>query len=204
MSRAPVAVAAALLIVSTLLAQGTSPPPSTEEIVAAFEKAVPELFDAIVKAGPAPALGEANTGDAYPCSSNLHWFSFMECTEQRPPRLVSYDVKKTDSLLTPVLGLMNVDVSEFCRVRYLVGGPMMTAEKFDPLKPHCLGKTYDQCKAAGGKKTGIGQTACLGGGSEISFTFNDVIEMSYRWSKGKWEFEKEKTSKPRRPEKAAT
>jgi hypothetical protein len=68
------------------------------------------------------------------------------------------------------------------------------------LEPNCLGKTYKECIAAGGRDAPkLMGSACTGGPGGLLPYDDDEVHLTYRWSQGKWEFQEEKGEKPALP-----
>jgi hypothetical protein len=181
-------------------AQESAPaqPLAEAQVAQEFKKAAPDLFREWVKRRPevlkSAALGERASG---PAGCNTGWFEFIECQDISPPTEYKIDVTRTESILTPFLGLLVVPVHEKCNVRNVVPGAMSRSEKsLAMLDPHCLGKSYEECTTAGGKPISkMSPGGCMGS-SSFSFTHNGEDRISYRWSDGRWEFDSEKGDKP--------
>ena len=127
----------------------------------------------------------------------MSYFEFMDCADVRAPAEYRIDVTKTDSVLTPFLGHLYVPVKETCTVRNVVPKGMTWGEKATAaLEPSCVGKTYEECIAAGGKPAPKLMGSACTGGPGFSFPFEHDVHLTYRWSQGKWEFQEEKSDKP--------
>lgn len=179
------------------LAADANPQPESEAAVAArFVEASPVLFDAWVAVRP-EALRVAGRGRIMEpltaACSTAYVYEFLTCEDNEPPKLVSIDVRKTESILSPYVGVMRVSVNESCHSRRVVPSKVKWKEKaHSQVKDSCVGKSFDECISAGARPAPkLLGAACTGGPStEFSFQSDDV-EVYFRWSMGKWEFDRE-------------
>ena len=128
-----------------------------------------------------------------------NFFEFIECEDISPPLDYSLDVVRTDSLLSPYVGIIKVDVTERCEVRRAWASQSMSQKKFDALAPSCIGKTYEECIKAGAKPVSKLMASACTGGPGFEFSYAGEVTLVYRWSKGKWEFDEEEIEPPRDP-----
>ena len=205
-----VPVFAALLLTpatATAYAQDEPAQPLAEvEIVERFQEEADALFLAWLVDRPErlkrAGLGKQGQVATAACTSSKkgsNFFEFIECEDVEPPTNYSIDVVRTDSLLSPFVGLIAVPVTERCNLRRAYGGPGMSRKKFDELMPHCIGKSYGACISAGGRLVGkTVSSACTGGPGGL-FSYEGKATLTYRWSKGKWEFDEEELKPSRDP-----
>ena len=150
------------LLGCTMVAYAEAPAPQTgqaseAQIADQFEKAAPDLFAAWVALRPSSLREQAKgvpAKAADPRCSPYYccFFTFTECVDEVPPREYSIDVKKTDSLLRPVIGIIRAPIKESCVRRNVVPSKLQwDKKKSDTLAPLCVGKPYEECIAAGGK-----------------------------------------------------
>jgi hypothetical protein len=176
-------------------------PPGEAQIAQEFQKAAPMLFKEWTERRMAAQSGKGLGQHIKPelCHGWTH-FRFEECKDRVPITDYRLDVTRTDSILTPFLGHLYVHMDEVCDVRNVVGVKGMNLEKNEEsmttLEPSCVGKTYEACIAAGGRDAPrlIG-SACTGG-PHFTSLYNGEVDLIYRWSQGKWEFQEEKRGKP--------
>jgi len=196
---------------TSALAQEPAPaqPPGEAQLAQEFQKSAPTLFkewtERRLAISRARILGQRIRPNL--CHGWTH-FRFEKCNDDVPPTEYRIDVTRTDSILTPFLGHLYVHVDETCDVRSVVGVKGMDLEKHEEsmaaLEPSCVGKTYEECTAAGGRDAPrlVGST-CTGGPHSVS-TFHGEVHLIYRWSQGKWEFQEEKSEKPVPPAAGVT
>jgi hypothetical protein len=195
------------LLLSLLLSAGpqeTPAQPAAEvEIATKFQEAAPDLFKEWLKLRPgalkAAGLGSEPAGKPFQCET-AHWFEFIECRDASEPKLVGIDVRKTDSILTPFIGTLVIRSTESCLLKRAVPSRVSWSRKrFEEKAPSCLGKTYDECIAGGAAPAPeISGSSCTGGPGK-TFHYRGELTLTYRWSLGKWEFQREDVKDPRRP-----
>ena len=179
-------------------------PPEEVRIASEFEAAAPTLFNdwKIRRPEVLRAVGLGMQGKELSTCNTMFghtWFyTFIVCQDSSPPATYSIDVKKTDSILTPYLGMLAIPVSETCDVKNVVPAKASwTKKNFEKHAPACIGKTYAECIAHGASDApGFVGSACTGGAG-FSFSYTGVQRVYYRWSKGKWEFQREEQDPPR-------
>jgi hypothetical protein len=200
-------LAIALLISAGAWAQQTPPvqPPGEAEIARQFEEQAPDLFQQWLKRRPAVlqqlAFGRWNETDfsvTVPCPPDIS-FTFSECSDVEVPTDYKINVRKTDSILTPYIGELLINVKVRCRIRHLFPpGFTFSIEKYREaatlMAGSCIGKRYEDCAAAGAKpREKAGFFGCSG--REANFSFDDEAVVTYRWSHEKWEFQEDKVNK---------
>lgn len=177
-------------------------PAAEVQVAQEFEKAAPILFREWLALRP-DVLKRVGLGKRNRPNSRCLWvgyFEFMDCKDTAPPSTYKIDVTKTDSVLTPFVGHLYVPVKETCTVRNVVPKGMSWTEKnLSAIEANCVGKTYDECIAAGAKDAPKLMGSDCTGGPGFSFPFEDDVHLTYRWSQGKWEFQEEKSAKPAPP-----
>src|SRR5262245_44512396 len=115
--------------------QESAQPPAEAEVARQFEQAAPELF-ATWKAGR-PAEVRALSNGRYGREDLYYCFEFSLCEDAPPPTSYSIDVKKTDSILTPYIGILTIPVKLSCSSRILSSSfKRATADK---LAESCIG-----------------------------------------------------------------
>lgn len=197
--------AAIILAVITSIPQSGFPqdapaqPLAEAEVARQFEVAAPGLFKEwlsrrpdVLKALADGQYAELGGGQIYYC------FEFSVCVDAVPPGTYSIDVRKTDSILTPFVGSIIIPVKVSCTNQVLSSS--MRRKLADELAPSCLGHTYDECAAAGGKEpSGFSKfnNAPCAGRDDLKFSYEDEVHVSYAWRQGKWEFQEETKKKPR-------
>ncbi len=209
----PTGVFIVAVLATCVWAQQPSPatpvqPLGEAEVARQFEEQAPELFRQWVERRPtelrALALGQWNDTDqssAVSCPRETS-FAFYECEDVEKPAKYKINVRKTDSILTPYIGELFVNVKVHCRVRSLFpAGFTFSLDKFREeaalLKNNCIGKSYDECLKAGAKpREKHGFFGCSG--AELNFTYDHEAHLTYRWSHEKWEFQEESGSAPSR------
>ena len=126
---------------------------------------------------------------------------FSECRQEHEPEEYEIDVKRTDSILNPYMGTITISIELSCTVRKAVppGTFLWTEKKMNRMAAACSGKTYEECienKAANSlKKKGPGIFLCTDTGDRV-ISYEGKIILTYRWSEGKWEFEREDAEPP--------
>lgn len=196
-----VLVVAAAFSLGASAADSPPPQPIAElDIVAAFERSRDALFEEYVSRRPEILhlieLGTVNEPTPE-CFGMRCFFEFRQCTDSSEPRLKSYDVRKTDSILSPFIGVITVERHTVCSLRRLV--PKSGLKQWDTvlpsLFPYCLGHTYQECMSSGkARPAGFAFSNCTGGAGE-TYTIDDEIDLLYRWSHGAWEFDREAGAK---------
>jgi len=190
---AGIAVGAVILCAGLALAEETPPqPPSEVNVAKDFEDAAPQLLQEWAERRP-KVLDLLRLGRwSKPTSGcmGVRYFEFTDCTPTKTLSDYRIDVTKTDSVLTPFIGHLYVQVREPCTVRNAVPKGASWGEKaFAKIEPFCLGKTYEECITGGAKPAPKSSYSACTGGPSRSFTYDDEIHLTYRWSKGKWEFQ---------------
>src|SRR5262245_30897768 len=94
-------------------------PTSEETIASAFEAAAPQLLEEWISRRPAELEGmqKGSRGIVSHCGEKNYWFEFLSCKDTAKPILVGLDVKKTDSLISPFLGVLTVHTTESCDLK---------------------------------------------------------------------------------------
>ena len=176
---------------------------SERELAADFVAAAPKLFsewlddrDTALQRIGLGVQGRGGSQCSAPKKAN-NFFTFVECVDREVPSDYSIDVVRTDSLLTPFVGLITVPVSEQCFVRNVIASISMSKNKFDAIAPSCIGHTYKECIAAGGKLAPKVIDAACTGGPGYEFSYQGVVEIRYGWRDGRWEFEEQTDDPPR-------
>ena len=141
---------------SSFLGEEPAQSPAEENVVTSFEQASQNLFEGWKTTQyreSLKALGAGVTGprDRHPDCYNAWFFEFLTCEEAAPPTMDGIDVTKTDSLMTPFLGIIKVRVHEKCTIRRLVGALTMTEKSYKKIEKSCIGRMYDDCRMAGGR-----------------------------------------------------
>jgi hypothetical protein len=173
------------------------------QVAQQFQEAAPGLFqqwlDRRAESREGLTLGHRNRPKGGFCPAITH-FEFTECRGSKIPTLYKVDVTRTNSLLTPFLGHLYVQVWEDCLVRNVVGpkgthwGKKGYEEAMTALEPNCLAKTYAECISAGGRNAPkVAGSACTGGPVRM-LPSEGSLDLVYQWSQGKWEFFEEKIS----------
>jgi len=197
-------VALALAACSTwctpILAGAQEPPaqPQIEvDIATRFQEAASDLFAEWVKLRP-HTLKDAALGLEQTCWQMTYYFTFISCEDQASPVLTALDVRKTDSILSPFLGILRVQTRESCVVKRAVPAKWNWYDKTAAVvRPFCIGKTYDGCIKGGAVPAPKTVGSACTGGPETRFPYEGDLTLSFRWSKGKWEFEREELKEPR-------
>jgi len=186
-------------------AQQTAQPLAEQNVAAEFQQAAPRLFqewktDYATSADLQIFGTEASSADPSCYSSGAaFFFEFAKCTPNTEPVLVSIDVRRTDSLLSPFIGIIVGTVSETCVVARLVPTKGNWSRKhFDRIKDRCLSRSHEECLAAGALPAPKGMTSKCTGGPETTFSFKSEAIIIFKWSQGKWEFEKQEMKEERR------
>jgi hypothetical protein len=191
--------------VSMLASAQEQPPiqnPLEVEIAARFEQAAPGLFKAWLDVRPAMLmklrLGTVTDSSRPGCGLAVFTYEFVEYADEIPPGDYQIDVKRNDSILTPFVGILTAHFKVRCSLRRAVPkGVNWGREAIDGIAPNCLDKTFAECLKSGKAKPAPPYfgSACTGGPG-FSFTYQGAVQTFYRWSKGEWEFEKEKSEPP--------
>lgn len=174
-------------------------PPAEIQVAQEFKKAAPGLFQEWLARRPETLkrLGGGRRNEASRECVGFSHFQFTECVDLQRPSEYRIDVTKTNSVLTPFVGHLYVSVEETCTTRNAVPSGMAWSDKrVAALDPYCLGRTYDDCIAAGAKPAPKLAGSLCTGGPETTSKFTDEVHLTYRWSEGNWEFESEKSDKP--------
>jgi hypothetical protein len=191
---------------TTSKAEGPAQPPAEAQVAQEFKAATPRLFEEWKEWRQAHqkemALGHWRARPYGLCPEHTH-FEFLECSGRSPEGFVKIDVNKTTSILTPFVGHIYVLIAETCIGRSLVpakgNNPQKSefAAQISELAKSCIRKTYDECLAAGTKKAGtLWGVACTRGPKWIA-SYADTVDLVYRWTEGKWEFEDEVRREPK-------
>ena len=189
-------------LASPCLSQDPAQPQAEIDVVERFEAAVDDLFQQWLKRRPdslkAAGLGVQGTA-ASGCLSGKgsYFFEFIECSDIAPPQDFALDVVRSDSLRSPFVGVIKVPVNERCDLRRVVASKMMAQKKFDEIAPQCLGHSFEECIAAGGRLAPKLLGSACTGGPGVAFAYQGEVTLHYRWSKGQWEFEEESVDPPR-------
>jgi hypothetical protein len=128
------------------------------------------------------------------------YYEFTNChCESAKPTEYSIDVKKTDSILTPFLGIIRFKYGFACEARNVVPrGLNWNEANFKAIAPSCLDKPYEECVKVGKPAPKLLGSACTGGPTR-TLHFSDTLVLTYRWSHGKWQFEKKESAAPTSP-----
>jgi len=172
-------------------------PQAEVDIATRFQEAAPELFAEWGKQRPS-VLKDAALGLEQSCWEKTYYFTFISCQDQSPPVLAGIDVRKTDSILTPFLGILKVQTRESCLVKRAVPAKWNWYDKAaSVVRPFCIGKTYDECIKGGAVPAPKTVGAACTGGPQTPFPYEGDLTLSFRWSRGMWEFEREELKEPR-------
>lgn len=173
------------------------------EVARQFEQSAPRLFAQWISERPerlkASAVG-SYIGEG--AMRNYYCFEFFFCEDTATPSEYSIDVRKTDSVLTPFIGVLIVPTHMTCTIQALSAG--LKRSTADRLAASCIDHTYDSCLAAGAKvpsKAGAMYGPCSQTAVGHTFTFEDEARVSYAWRQGKWEFKSVEQKKPAHPGK---
>lgn len=207
--RTPTMAIASLVLATAMTvnyAQESTQPQAEIEVVEQFQSAADSLFVQWLSDRPRElkrvALGYQGTAGPQ-CKAGAWgnaFFEFIECSDIETPTDYSLDVIRTDSLLSPFVGIIEVSVFERCTVRRAWAGrwtKRANRAKFNSLQAHCYGKTFQECIAAGAEVVTTSFGVLCTGGPGFQFSYKGKARMTYRWSKGKWEFDREETDPPR-------
>ena len=172
-------------------------PPAEAELGREFQASALSLLVDWAKTIYRPSLSVAELGapgvPVNPHCWGVYYFEFKACKELSAPTLVGFDVRRTDSIVTPFVGSIRGRISEICSVRRLAGALTLSHGSYDRIANSCLGKPHSACVAAGGKPVGKGKwggAECTGGPeATIPIEYEPVLH--YRWSDGRWEFDRE-------------
>ena len=85
---------------------------------------------------------------------------------------------------------------ESCVRKPVVAAGWGGKKKQEALIAGCVGKTYEECITARGKP--------MSKRYDLPFSYTGNLTLVYRWSKGKWEFEREDPEKPKEPATSRT
>ena len=189
--------------------------PAEEHIGAEFEAAVPGLFDEWLAARPAIieslALGKLGTAPKRiekchrPDKKYSTFFVFIECADISEPVVEGFDVRRTDSLITPFLGIIKVKVEMACSLKRLLPSDQAWASDgaAERIKQGCIGKRYQECVNAGTaapkKSAWKFDWVCTGGSYEeepVVREMGSTATLSYAWKRGRWEFQREEADPP--------
>jgi hypothetical protein len=143
-------------------------------------------------------LGTVTDSSRPECGLAVLTYEFVECADEIPPGDYEIDVKRNDSILAPFVGYLTAHFKVLCSLRRAVPkGTSWGKEAIDGIATSCLDKTFTECVGGGKAKPAPPYfgSACTGGPG-FSFTYQGTIQTIYRWSKGKWEFEKETADPP--------
>jgi len=189
-------------------------PPAEVEVAQEFKAAAPELFKKWLEARPeqlrdrgrgelANLICTPNLWSMLPIASDQPSIQFLECKDSTIPTEYRIDVRKTDSVLTPFEGLIIVPVKMSCSIN-AASSNRFTAKKRDEVITACVGASYEQCLDAGGKRfPGIGRRRCvvegLGLRLETPFSYEGAEYVTYGWTGGRWEFQKQHEEPALRP-----
>ena len=178
-----------------------SPPPSEADVITSFEHAAPDLFGAWLAPRPV-GLRHAELGTIRPalasCGGPYAFFEFVECGDIEPPTRFDLDVKKTDSILYPYQGPLSVPVHVTCTLRRAVPKGMVswTKERLEAIGGECLGKSFQECTAKAAKPAPKLVGVYCTGGPGFQFEYRSTDVLTFRWSRGKWDFESEAPPPP--------
>jgi len=168
-----------------------------ERVVIQFEQASHELFAEWLSLRPATLKGAAvGTQEGTPGALGRLEFIFVECSDVSEPRMVSIDVRKTDSVLSPFLGIIHVETNESCVRRPVWASGWVGKDKQEALIAACVGKPYDECIAARGKP--------MAKRLDRPFSYSGHLTIFYRRSKGQWMFDREDSAEPKAVETSGT
>lgn len=175
-----------ILIAVALSAASDAPaqPPAEESVGAEFEAASRELFMVWLEGRP-ERLRDIAKGrqDGRPGRFSFVQFQFLECSDESPPAISSIDVKKTDSVLSPFIGVIRIATDEQCFLRPVWPPGMGGKAQQEAMIPRCVGHSYQDCIEARGKPMPEKYTKIVPRSGETT--------VYYRWSHGRWEFDKE-------------
>ena len=197
----PIAVMT-LVSVPGLIRSEESPhaqPPAEAQVAQEFKAVAPELFKKWLEQRPEQLwtrgrgeLDELACKDIVSGSMFVRDFvAFNECSDSSEPSAYQIDVKKTDSLLTPFLGLIILPVKMSCII-HGANVSAVTAKKSVARIAACVDAPYEECLAAGAKGFGgLATQICGAKGLRLETPFNYVgkLRLSYRWTEGGWEFQ---------------
>lgn len=135
---------------------------TSEQAVASFQDSAPRLIEewkasrGSVGSTPSPGrIGTPYRSNPRDCDQKKEWqfLEFSSCEDLTAPRLVSVDIRRGESLVTPTyVGLLYVVVNERCTIRRLIP-PRLPGrdDEWEVLQRACLGKPYETCLRAGGR-----------------------------------------------------
>jgi hypothetical protein len=203
------AVSARVLAQDANPAPIVAPLPSGEEIIAKFEAAAPNLYAAWLQARAESLknreVGLVRMSDGPGVCSGTGFYEFVECADLTPPGHYDLDVKKTDSILYPYKGVLSIPVHVGCLLHRAVPRHLMAWSKknLDSVAQDCLGKTFAECTARVAKPAPAGLGVGCTGGPGYAFDYAATATLTFRWSRGSWEFESE-AAPPPMPEHGTT
>jgi len=175
----------------------TGDPPDETDIAQSFAATAPALFEVWLgmrqESLQQSAHGhQGNPGKHCAFPNRSMFFEFIACTDTKQPELIGMDVRKTESLLTPYLGILYVEVSVDCVSRRVVPPGRKWGKKyFDKIASSCLDHTLEECLQAGGKRPPPLAWSSCPSGPETAFDYEATLDLTFLWSLGKWEFESE-------------
>ena len=192
----PVGYCLAWTLNAVLLATMTS-----EQAVSSFKESAPRLFEEWkVARGPlgvAPSPGRigkpSRNSNPRDCDQKKEWqfLDFPSCEDLTPPRLMSVDVRRGESLVTTTyLGLLHVEVHERCTIRRLIPPRLPRRDdEWEMLQRACLGKSYETCLRAGGRVPATKSMVrdCTGG-PQTDDSYTGFLTLEYEFNGDAWRF----------------
>ncbi len=191
-----------------VISQESAPVEPSEEEQAGryFKETAPDLFQAWQKGRPA-YLRQLRLGRLLrvSCTGVIFQFvAFTECEDSVAPTDYRMDVKKTESMMTPFIGVLIIPIKMRCTVQHSVPA-IISAKKLEAQLGACLGQNYEECKAAHMSPMRMEEKQFCGlMGLGKPFSYEGEVRITYGFTDGKWELENQSENPPvRQPSTSA-